>query len=118
MTCRILMRIVHDVSQTQNSGASQEREMSEPNDVKPWDVPPEPGTFNIGIEGRRWTVHRYHELDDVLPEKMELLDGWLFYGERERLGMLGAMLEQVGLAKAVTLAPKELWLQALARLEE
>ena len=81
-------------------------------------MPPEPGTFDIGVEGRRWTVHRFHELDDVLPEKMELIDGKLFWIERERMGMLGAMLEQVGLAKAVTLAPKELWLQALEQLEE
>jgi hypothetical protein len=87
-------------------------------DVQPWDVPPEPGTFDIGLEGKRWTVHRYHALDDVLPEKMELLDGKLFHGERQRLGMLGTMLEQVGLAKAVTLAPKALWLQALDQLEE
>jgi hypothetical protein len=87
-------------------------------DVEVWDVPPEPGTFDIGLEGRRWTVKRFHELDDVLPEKFELIDGKLFWSERERLGMLGAMLEQVGLAKAVTLAPKKLWLQALDQLEE
>ena len=92
--------------------------MADDADVKPWDVPPEPGTFDIGLEGRRWTVDRYYALDDVLPERMELLDGKLFHGERQRLGMLGAMLEQVGLAKAVTLAPKELWLQALDQLEE
>lgn len=87
-------------------------------DVKPWDVAPEAGTFDIGLEGRRWNVTRFHELDDVLPEKMELIEGRLFWGERYRLGMLAAMLEQVGLAKAVTLAPKDLWLQALAQLEE
>ena len=28
------------------------------------------------------------------------------------------MLEQVGLEKAVTLAPKALWLEALARLDD
>ena len=92
--------------------------MQGPNEPQPWDVPPEPGTFDIGLEGRRWKVDRFHELDTVLPEKMELIDGKLFWSERERIGMLGAMLEQVGLAKAVTLAPKELWLQALAQLEE
>jgi hypothetical protein len=48
---------------------------------------------------------------------MELIDGKLFWSERERLGILAAMLEQVGLAKAVTLAPKSLWLEALDRLE-
>jgi hypothetical protein len=83
-----------------------------------WDVPPEPGTFTIGLEGRLWNVDRFYELEGVLPEKMELIEGKLFGAERYRLGMLSAMLEQVGLAKAVTLAPKGLWLEALRRLEE
>jgi hypothetical protein len=83
-----------------------------------WDQPPDPGLFVIGLEGRRWNVDRFHALDNVLPEKFELIDGKLFWSERERIGLLGAMLEQVGLAKAVTLAPKELWLQALAQLDE
>jgi hypothetical protein len=87
-------------------------------ETKPWDVPPEPGTFAIDLEGKRWNVTRYHALDDVLPEKMELIEGKLFWGERYRLGMLAAMLEQVGLEKAVTLAPKALWLEALARLDD
>ena len=78
-----------------------------------WDVPPEPGTFEIGLEGRLWTVKRMYALDTVLPEKMELSDGKLFGAERWRLGMLGAMLEHVGLVEAVKMAPKELWLEAL-----
>ncbi len=78
-----------------------------------WDRPPEPGTFEIGLEGRLWNVDRFHALDTVLPEKMELIEGKLFWSERHRLGMLGAMLEQVGLVEAVKLAPKELWLEAL-----
>jgi len=80
-----------------------------------WDVPPEPGTFNIGMEGHLWNIDRYYALDTVLPEKMELIDGKLFGAERWRLGMLGAMLEQLGLVETVKLAPKELWLEALRR---
>ena len=49
---------------------------------------------------------------------MELLDGKLFGTERARVGMLAAMLEQLGLVAAVRLAPKELWLEALRTLEE
>jgi hypothetical protein len=78
-----------------------------------WDAPPEPGTFEIGLEGHLWDVNRYYALDTVLPEKMELIEGKLFGTERWRLGMLGAMLEQVGLVEAVKLAPRELWLEAL-----
>jgi hypothetical protein len=80
-----------------------------------WDAPPEPGTFQIGLEGRLWKVTRFDELETVLPEKMELIEGKLFWSERHRLGMLGAMLEQVGLVEAVKLAPKELWEEALRR---
>jgi hypothetical protein len=58
-----------------------------------WDVPPEPGTFNIGMEGHLWNIDRYYAIDTVLPEKLELIDGKLFGAERWRLGMLGAMLE-------------------------
>ena len=78
-----------------------------------WDRPPEPGTFEIGLEGRLWTVDRLYALDTVLPEKMELIDGKLFWSERHRIGMLSAMLEQVGLVETVKQAPKELWLEAL-----
>jgi hypothetical protein len=80
-----------------------------------WDAAPEPGTFTIGLEGHLWRVTRFDELATVLPEKMELIEGKLFWSERHRLGMLGAMLEQVGLVDAVKLAPKELWLEALRR---
>jgi hypothetical protein len=83
-----------------------------------WDRPPEPGTFEIGLEGRLWTVDRLYALETVLPEKMELIDGKLFWSERHRLGMLSAMLEQVGLVEAVKLAPKELWLEALRQAHD
>ena len=79
---------------------------------------PDSPAFDIGLEGRTWNVTRYYELDSVLPEKMELIGGKLFWSERERLGMLSAMLEQVGLREAVKLAPRELWLEALRQLDE
>ena len=72
----------------------------------------------IGLKGQRWTVAIYHEIGEMLPEKMELIDGKLFWTERERIGMLAAMLEQMGLVAAVRLAPKALWLEALRIVEE
>jgi hypothetical protein len=74
--------------------------------------------FHIGLEGRTWTVDEWYALSDVLPEKFELIQGKLFWIERHRLGMLAGMLEQLGLVKAVKLAPKELWLEALRLAEE
>lgn len=78
----------------------------------------EPPHWNIGLEGRTWNVDHFLSLDGVLPEKMELIDGKLFWSQRERLAMLSAMLEQVGLREAVKLAPKELWLEALREAAE
>lgn len=72
----------------------------------------------IGLHGALWTVDDYYALDTMLPEKMELIDGKLFGTERERVGMLAAMLEQTGLVAAVRLVPKELWLEALRTAEE
>lgn len=71
--------------------------------------------WDIRLEGRRWTVDLYHARGDALPEKMELIDGRLFWSQRERLGMLAALLENVGLAEAVRLAPRDRWLEALDR---
>jgi hypothetical protein len=82
-----------------------------------WDKPlpyPRP----IGLEGALWTVDEWDALGDILPEKFELIEGKLFWSERERVGMLAAMLEQMGLVAAVRLAPKELWLEALRIAEE
>ena len=77
-----------------------------------------PVTWDIGLEGKRWNIDRYYEAGRAMPEKFELIEGKLFWFERERLGMLSAMLEQVGLAAAVRLAPKELWLEALRQLDD
>ena len=69
--------------------------------------------WDIGLEGRRWTVDEFHARGDALPEKMELIDGRLFWSQEERLALLAALLEQVGLIEAVRLAPRERWLAAL-----
>lgn len=74
--------------------------------------------LQIGLDGRRWTVDDFYARDSILPEKMELIDGKLFWSRRERLGMLACMLEQVGLREAVKLAPKALWLEALKEVED
>jgi hypothetical protein len=59
--------------------------------------------------------------DELLqaPEKMELAaDGTLFGTEADCIWMLQLLLRNVGLRKAVTLAPRERWLEALGRPPE
>jgi hypothetical protein len=81
------------------------------------ELPPMP-TWDIRIEGRRWTWDEWEVRCLVMPEKLELIEGKLFWSDRERIAMLGSVLEMVGLAEAVKLAPRELWLQALGQMEE
>lgn len=71
--------------------------------------------WEIGLDPRRWTVDEFHARGEAFPEKMELIDGRLFWSQEERLALLAGLLEQVGLTEAVRLAPRELWLAALDR---
>lgn len=70
--------------------------------------------FDIQRQGRKWTrseiEQKYHEL---CPEKIELIDGKMFWTDEQRLNMLGLLLENVGIDAAITLGNPELWKQAL-----
>jgi len=72
---------------------------------------------DVDLEGRRWTVDEWHERGETLPEKFELIDGRMFWTQEERLALLAALLENVGLVEAIRLAPKERWLAALDRAD-
>ncbi len=65
---------------------------------------------NIGLEPRTITFADYQA---ATPEKIELFEGYLLWEDAERLRLLQALLVNVGLRRAVALAPRELWLQAL-----
>lgn len=86
--------------------ADNERASRKPFGESPWDV---------DLEGRRWTVDEWHARGEALPEKFELIDGRMFWSQEERLALLAALLENVGLIEAVRLAPRERWLAALER---
>ena len=88
--------------------AGEERADRKPFGESPWDV---------DLEGRPWTVDEWHARGDALPEKFELIEGRLFWSREERLALLAALLENVGLVEAVRLAPKDRWLAALDRTE-
>ncbi len=76
----------------------------QPFGASPWD---------IDLDGRTWTVDEWYARGENLPEKFELIDGRMFWSQEERLALLAALLEQVGLTEAVRLAPRERWLAAL-----
>jgi hypothetical protein len=58
---------------------------------------------------------------DLVPEKFEWVHGYLFDGEsdhRLRRQLLAILLTNEGLVRAVQLAPRERWLEALQEAEK
>ena len=75
--------------------------------------------FNIQRQGRKWNrtevEQKYHKL---CPEKIELVEGKMFWNDEQRLNMLALLLENVGMDAAVSLGDPALWKQAIdERLE-
>ena len=73
--------------------------------------------WDIRREGHAW---RGNALDRYAraPEKIELIDGKLFWSDEERLTMLALLLENVGADAAVRLGDPEVWRAAVAALRE
>ena len=75
--------------------------------------------WNIKNEGRKWSREEVEEkYFKLCPEKIELIEGKLFWSDEERLAMLAMLLENVGADKAVRLGDKEVWKAAIAKLDE
>src|SRR5436309_10316768 len=70
--------------------------------------------FNIQRQGRKWTrsevEQKYRKL---CPEKIELIEGRMFWTDEQRLNMLALLLENVGMDAAVSLGDPALWKQAI-----
>ncbi len=71
--------------------------------------------IEIGRTARRITVQ---ELGDCCPEKIELIEGQLFWSEEDRLRMLALLLANVGIDRAVRLGTREDWQAALKESAE
>ena len=69
-------------------------------------------------QGRKFTVDQWVDRLKHLPEKMELIDGNLYWNEEERLGMLAMLLENVGVDKAVRIGDAQVWRDAIAKLDD
>ena len=72
--------------------------------------------WDIRRECRRWTPEEFDERIDQAPEKMEFVAG-IFASERERLNVLGMLLENLGIDKVVRFGRLEEWKAAIAELE-
>lgn len=73
--------------------------------------------WDIRRESRRWSHEEFEERIYQAPEKIEFVGG-IFAGERERLVVLGMLLENLGIDKAIRFGRLEDWKAAIADLEK
>ena len=74
--------------------------------------------WDICLEGRCWSIEELRSRYNLIPEKIELIQGELFWSGEARLNMLGLLLENVGVEKAIRLGNPKVWHQAISQLEE
>jgi hypothetical protein len=73
--------------------------------------------WDIRREGRRWSHEEFDRRTAQAPEKIEFVGG-IFASERERLNVLGMLLENLGIDKVLRFGRLEDWKAAIADLEK
>ena len=76
-----------------------------------------PPNWDIRREGRLWSHEEFDERISQAPEKIEFVDG-IFASDRERLIVLGMLLENLGIDRAIRFGRVEDWKAAIADLED
>ena len=76
-----------------------------------------PIDWDIRSERRRWSHEESDQRIYQAPEKMEFVDG-IFASNRERLIVLGMLLENLGIDRAVQFGKLEDWKAAITDLEK
>src|SRR5258708_18502765 len=74
------------------------------------------GGWDIRAEGHAWGKGALRLYLNDYPEKPQVLGGKLFWTEEDRLLVLGLLLENVGVEKAVRLGKAEVWRAAVEEL--
>ncbi len=74
--------------------------------------------WNIHREGRAWQADEVRQRYDLTPEKIELIQGKLFWTEEDRIIMPGLLLENIGIDKAIRLGDPNIWREAISHLGE
>ena len=76
-----------------------------------------PVDWDIRREGRRWSHEEFDQRMYQAPEKIEFVDG-IFASDRERLDVLGMLLENLGIDKVIQFGKLEDWKAAIEHLEK
>ena len=72
--------------------------------------------WDIRREGRAWQGDEAWNRYQLSAEKIEMIEGKLFWDEEQRINMLGLLLENVGVDAAVRLGDPHVWRDAVADL--
>jgi hypothetical protein len=76
-----------------------------------------PIEWDIRREGRPWSHEEFDQRTFQAPEKIEYVGG-IFASDRERLIVLGMLLENLGIDRAIRYGKLEDWKAAIADLEK
>jgi hypothetical protein len=72
--------------------------------------------WDIRRQGRRWKQVEARARWELTPEKLEMYEGKLLWDDEQRLMLLGLLLENVGVDRAVRLGDPTVWREAVAEL--
>jgi hypothetical protein len=81
-------------------------------------VPLEFVEWDVTGESRAWHGDEAQDSYFAMPERIEMMDGKLFWDGEERLKMLGALLENIGIDRAIRFGDPALWRAAVADLPD
>ena len=76
-----------------------------------------PIDWDIRREGRRWSHEEFDQRIYQAPEKIEYVNG-IFASDRERLIVLGMLLENLGIDRVIQFGKLEDWKAAIGDLEK
>jgi len=72
--------------------------------------------WEIGRAGRAWRGEEASQRFALTPEKFEMYQGKLFWSDEDRVAVLGLLLENIGVDRAVRLGDPRVWRAAVAEL--
>ena len=73
--------------------------------------------WDIRREGRAWEGDEAMQRYELTPEKIEMVKGKVLWDDKDRVNMLGLLLENVGADRAVRLGNPDVWRAAVRNLD-
>ena len=73
--------------------------------------------WDIRLDGRSWKGDEGYNKLKLITANIEMYHGKAFISQKQRLMMLGMLLENVGIRKAIRFGDIELWKKAVSEFE-